>query len=146
MTFSYLISSRDATTANNAWNCTIQLSGFPADAKFFRVKITGFVINSGSFVNAWPNLHYIHLLSDILSENNIPISGNRAKNILLACPMSGYHNEILKPVFKISNPNGKFINFQLLDETFSILDNTICNQNAVITSWSLCLELTPLDE
>ena len=60
--------------------------------------------------------------------------------------MSGYHNEILKPVFKISNPNGKFINFQLLDETFSILDNTICNQNAVITSWSLCLELTPLDE
>lgn len=146
MTFSYLISSKDATAQNNAWNCTIQLSGFPADSKFFRVKITGFIINTGSFIANWGNNHYIHLASDVLSENNIPISGNRAKNILLACPMSGYHNEITKTVFKMSNPNGKYINFQLLDENFIILDNTICNQNGVNTNWTLCLELTPLDE
>lgn len=145
MTFSYLISSATATNLNNAWNCTIQLSGFPADSKFFRVKITSFIINVGSFVLN-EGRHYIYLASDVLSENNIPISGNRAKNILLASPIDGYLNEITKTVFKMSNPNGKYINFQLLDENFIILDNTICNQNGVNTNWTLCLELTPLDE
>jgi len=48
--------------------------------------------------------------------------------------------------FMVDNLNGKLITFNLLDERFAAIDISKINQSTVTTTWTLVLELTPLDD
>jgi hypothetical protein len=145
--FTYTISSIDNILGlSQANNVKIKVDNFPTQYKYFKCKVINFIINYGSFNNAWRPGSYVMLLCDNLGINNIS-SGNRVSQIIAYTNLIDGVMTNNNGSFIIKNPNGSTLSFSLVLQSFLYANTTtIMNQNAVDTNWTLTLEITPIDD
>lgn len=144
--FTYTISSIDNLLGGNqASNVQIYVSGLPTQYKYFKCRVLNFIVNYGSFTNAWRPVSYIMLLCDnVVGIQNIT-TGNRVSQVIATANLIDGTMKNENGNFVIKNLNDQKLLFTLVDEAFNNIDALI-NQNTVVTAWTLTLELTPIEE
>jgi hypothetical protein len=143
--FTYTITSLDNTLgAASADNVKIQVNGFPTNYKYFKCRVSSFIINQGSFDNTFKPLSYIQLSCNNLGFQNIT-SGQKTTQIIASANLVDGTMTNSTGSFVIANPNTKTLEFQLLNQLFGAT-TAVINQNTATTIWTLTLELTPISD
>jgi hypothetical protein len=145
--FTYTISSTDNILGlSQANNVKIKVDNFPTQYKYFKCKVINFIINYGSFNNAWRPGSYVMLLCDNLGMQNISSNNRTAQVIAYTNLIDGVMTNN-NGSFIINNLNGSTLSFSLVLQSFLYANTaTIMNQNGVDTNWTLTLEITPIDD
>lgn len=143
--FTFNIHSYDNTLGvNSANNVKIIPSGFPTQYKYFKCKVLDFNFNFQTLTDVWRATKLFYLVSDNLISGDRPTTNNRGVDILANMTGLGGLNNNIGNEFIIANPNGKTLNFQLVDHTFT---NTAGNINVIEnTVWILTLLVTPIED
>ncbi len=144
--FTFNINSHDNTLGfNSAHDVKINPDGFPTQYKSFKCKVLNFMINSLTLLELLRESYLIYLVSDNLISGDRPRTSNRGVDIIAGIPGLDSLNSMVGNEFIISNPNGKTLNFQLFDNTFTQIPEVALNTNDT-TAWLLTLLVTPIEE
>ena len=141
--FTFVINSKNSTTANTANNCFIKLAGLPNNQKFL-CEVIDFAINITS-IGASITDSYIVMTADsemqILNGVEHPAKFDRICNISIA---NGLLTGNSGHIFKVENFNNHTVNFQLGLSDLSLLPGVSINY-LTPTHWTLSLKMTPIE-
>jgi hypothetical protein len=128
---------------DSANNVKIVPFGFPTQYRYFKCKVLNFNYNFYTLTDVWRTTKLFYIVSDNFMVGDKPKTGNRSNDILAHMTGLGGLNNNLGNEFIIENPNGKTINFELVDHTFTNLAGNInVTENTV---WILQLLITPIE-
>jgi hypothetical protein len=144
--FTYVISSINASVANSANNCYIELSGLPANRKF-KCEVIDFVLDVETINLTTIVGSYLSLVASsemqILDGVMHPRKFDRMCNINLQ--VGGVMTGTSGNIFTVGNFNKHTVNFQLLLPNMTRVLTTDINQTST-TYWTLSLKMTPIIE
>lgn len=143
--FTYVISSNNATSATTANNCYIKLAGLPNYRKF-KCEVIDFAIDIETLDLTTIVASYLVLTASsemqILDGIMHPNKFNRICNINL---FNGCMTSIRGNIFTVENFNSHTVNFQIGLPNLTLLPTGKINTTAT-TYWTLTLKMTPINE
>ena len=142
--FTYTLTSYDNILGiNQANNVKISANGFPTEYKYFKCKVLNFNLNYQTLTANWKDTKLFYLISDNLVYGDRPSCSNRASDIIANTAGVGGLNNNNGTEFIVANLDGKTVNFQVVDHTFTnIAGNMNVTEN---TAWVLSLLITPIE-
>ena len=141
--FTYVINSKNSTTAATANDCFIKLAGLPTNKRLL-CEVIDFALNVNTIDTAIDDTYLVLTAStemQILNGVEHPAKFDRICNInIVNGLLTGYSGHI----FKVENFNNHTVNFQIGLPDFTLLPTSSINQTTT-TYWTLSLKMTPIE-